>query len=66
MLTLDVDKSSLFVVAPSLLAGWAAEYTNRLNKMQAIKPRDLGLSALQETLLHREAGMLDDIKERTR
>lgn len=39
---------------------------NRLNKMQAIKERDLGLSALQEALLHREAGMLDDIKDRTR
>ncbi|CAM9326712.1 unnamed protein product [Scytosiphon promiscuus] len=43
-----------------------SEYTNRLNKMQAIKPRDLGISALQETLLHREAAMLDDIKDRTR
>ena len=42
------------------------EYVNRLNKMQAIKPRDLGLFALKETLLHREAGMLDDIKERSR
>ncbi|CAM9440545.1 unnamed protein product [Pylaiella littoralis] len=43
-----------------------SEYMNRLNKMQAIKDRDLGLSALQEALLHREAGMLDDIKDRTR
>lgn len=39
---------------------------NRLNKMQAIKERDLGISALQEALLYREAGMLDDIKDRTR
>ncbi|CAN0223109.1 unnamed protein product, partial [Ectocarpus sp. 4 AP-2014] len=43
-----------------------SEYMNRLNKMQAIKERDLGVSALQEALLHREAGMLDDIKDRTR
>ena len=43
-----------------------AEYTNRLNKTQAVKLRDLGVSALQEALLHWEAGMLEDIKDRTR
>lgn len=51
-------------VAPIFSFFFHEEYTNRLNKMQAIKERDLGVPALQETLISREAEMVDDIRER--
>lgn len=64
-LLIDSVLALLLSLPPPLLFR-PPDYMNRLNKMQAIKDRDLGVSALQEALLYREAGMLDDIKDRTR